>query len=266
MRISHPQTEYQGIVPENVFFVTDDRHVQTGTGYVVRFMQEELYPERPLHLFLQIDTQPAARALMFGALLARADQLRAENPERQARLYTQVDPNNQELLQFYEKCGLKNDDGEDRYRFPLPTARLQPPMGMQFNTVPLMDEMSRDQFLNRLNRYRIAPFTRDYLTLWQQHPHFMAMGFYRDGRPVCETVITGGGDTATLLMIYTDAQYRRQGMASQLLSCASAYLKEQGVQSMYTHIFRRNAAQNGLMRHLGAALMGTVTAMPGMDM
>ena len=266
MQISHPQTEYQGIAPENVFFVTDDRQIQTGTGYVVRFMQGELYPERPLHLFLQLDTKPSARALMFGALLARADQLRAEMPDRPARLYTQADPNDRELLQFYETCGMRNDDGEDRYRFPLPTANLQPPIGMQFNTVPLMDENSRDQFLYRLNQYRIPPFTRDYLTFWEQQPHFMAMGFYRNNRPVCETIITGGGDTATLLMIYTDAQYRRQGLAGKLLSCVSTYLQEQGVKYMYAHVFRRNAAQNGLMRHLGAALMGTVTALPGMDL
>lgn len=266
MRISHPQTAYQGIAPENVFFVADDRRVQMGIGYLIRFFQQELYPERPLHLFMQIDTQPSAQAMMYGALLARAEQIRAETPGLPARLYAQVEPKNEAMLQFYEKCGLKNDDGEDRYRFPVPVGTPRAPMGMQFNSVPLMDEENQNRFLARLNAYRIQPFTRDYLTYWQQQPHFMAVGFYRGGEPVCETLITGGGDTATLLMIYTDARYRRQGMATQLLACAAPYLREQGVQAMYTHIFRRNEAQNGLMRHLGGAMMGTVTALPGMDL
>ena len=86
MRISHPQTAYQGIAPENVFFVADDRRVQMGTGYLIRFFQQELYPERPLHLFMQIDTQPSAQAMMYGALLARAEQIRAETPGLPARL------------------------------------------------------------------------------------------------------------------------------------------------------------------------------------
>ena len=38
MRISHPQAPYQGVAPENVFFVANDQHVQMGTGYVVGFL------------------------------------------------------------------------------------------------------------------------------------------------------------------------------------------------------------------------------------
>ena len=79
MRITHPQAPFQGVAPENVFFVANDQQVQLGTGYVMQFFQGEMYPERPNHLFIQIDAQPSARALMFGALLARADQLRAAN-------------------------------------------------------------------------------------------------------------------------------------------------------------------------------------------
>ena len=35
MRISHPQAPYQGVAPENVFFVANDQHVQMGTGSIV---------------------------------------------------------------------------------------------------------------------------------------------------------------------------------------------------------------------------------------
>ena len=85
MRITHPQTEFQGIAPENVFFVANDQQVQLGTGYVMQFFQGEMYPERPAHIFLQIDCQPTARALMFGALWARAEQLRAQTPQTPTR-------------------------------------------------------------------------------------------------------------------------------------------------------------------------------------
>ena len=266
MRITHPQAAFQGIAPENVFFVANDQQIQLGTGYVMQFFQGELYPERPNHLFLQIDCQPTARALLFGALLARAEQLRAMNPNLPARLYAQVPPENQDMLKFYEACGLRNDDGEDMFRFLPPPGVPQAPMGMTFASVPLQDEASQNAFLSRINLHRIQPITRDYLQLWQQQQHFMALGFYRDGQPVSEAILTGAGSTATLLMIYTRDQYRRQGMAKNLLGASCALLRERGVNTMYTHIFRRNVPQTALMKRLGGAFVRTVTALPGIDL
>ena len=101
MRITHPQAPFQGVAPENVFFVANDQQIQLGTGYVIQFFQGEMYPERPCHLFIQLDCQPTARPLMFGALLARAEQLRARTPNLPARLYAQVLPEDGELLRFH---------------------------------------------------------------------------------------------------------------------------------------------------------------------
>ncbi len=266
MRITHPQTAFQGIAPENMFFVANDQQIQLGTGYVLQFFQGELYPERPNHLYMQIDCQPSARALMFGALLARAYQLKARNPAIPARLYAHVPPENLDMLRFYESCGLRNDDGEDMFRFLPPAGVPQAPMGMVFAYVPLNDEASQHAFLNRLNAQRIQPFTRDYLQLWQQQQHFMALGFYRDGQPLCEAVVTGAGSSATLLMIYTRSDSRRQGMAKNLLGATCALLRQRGVNTMYTHVFRRNVPQMALMKHLNGAFVLTVTALPGVDL
>ena len=265
MRITHPQMAYQGVAPENVFFVYNDSLVQMGSGYVIPFFQGEMYPERPAHLFLQIDAQPSARALMYGALLARADQLRSQNPNVPARLYAQVAPEDREMIRFYENSGFRNDDGEDLYRFPTPDGLARVPMGMGFGAA-FTDQTGPQAFLDRLNAYRIQPITLDYLALWRQQPHFLAAGYYRAGLPVCEAVFTGVGQDATLLMIYTRAEYRRQGMAGQLMNSAAQYLREQGVVNLYTHVFRRNAPQMGLMRHLNASFVRTVTALPGIDL
>ena len=192
--------------------------------------------------------------------------MRAQTPELPARLYAQVPPENLEMLRFYESCGLRNDDGEDMFRFLPPPGVPQAPMGMTFASVPLQDEASQNAFLNRINAQRIQPITRDYLQLWQQQQHFMALGFYRGGQPVCEAVLTGAGSSATLLMIYTRSDYRRQGMAKNLIGAASALLRERGVNTMYTHIFRRNVPQVALMRRLNGAFVRTVTALPGIDL
>lgn len=266
MRISHPQAAYQGVAPENVFFVANDNQVQMGTGYVVPFMQGEMYPERPLHLYMQIDAQPTARALLYGALLARAEQLRTQTPGLPVRLYSLVSPENLDMMHFYESCGFKNDDGEDLFRFPLPQVYPRTPMGMQFASVPLQDDASQNAFLNRMNAHRIQPFTRDNLTLWMQQQHFMALGFYKNGLPVSECIITGTGQNVTLLMIYTKAEYRHQGMATQLMESAFNLLRERGVTTVYTHIFRRHVPQTKMMQHFGASFLRTVTALPGIDL
>ena len=266
MRITHPQASFQGIAPENVFFVANDQQVSLGTGYVMQFFQGEMYPERPNHLFIQIDAQPSARALMFGALLARSEQLRAQTPHLPARLYAQVAPDQLDMLRFYDAVGLKNDDGEDMYRFLPPEGLARAPMGMQFASVPLADETYQNAFLNRINAQRIQPITRDYLQLWQQQQHFMALGFYRSDEPLCECVLTGTGANATLLMIYTRSDMRRQGLAKQLIGAASTLLQQRGVTMMYTHVFRRNIAQAALMRRLNGVFVRTVTCLPGLDL
>jgi GNAT superfamily N-acetyltransferase len=67
-------------------------------------------------------------------------------------------------------------------------------------------------------------------------------------------------------MIYTRSDCRRQGMAKNLIGAASALLRERGVNTMYTHIFRRNVPQVALLRRLNGSFVRTVTALPGMDL
>ena len=245
MRITHPQTAYQGVAPENVFFVANDQQIQMGTGYVIPFFQGEMYPERPQHLFMQIDAQPSARALLYGALLARAEQLRAQNPNLPARLYAQLAPEDAGMLRFYEACGCRNDDGEDLYRFLPPMGMARAPMGMQFASVPLMDEANLNAFLARANAYRIQPITRDALTLWQQQQHFMALGFYRAGTPVSEALFTGTGENATLLRLYTRSDYRRQGDAQGVI--------QERPEKIFVEIAQRGPAQANGGGHVAQA-------------
>ncbi len=265
MIIQHPISDYQGMQPENVFFVYNDQKVQLGTGYIVHFMQPELYPDQPLHLFMQMDCQPSARSLLFGALLARAGQLRSQMGQP-ARLYVQVDGKEIEALRFYEKMGFRNDDSEDLYSFTLPYGRALAPVGFEYWQTPLANISDENALLERLNRYRIQPVSRDYLTLWRQQDHFLALAYYRQGEPACECIFTGTGQSATLISVYTDAQYRRQRLASQLLDAASVYLRGQGVVMAYTHVFRRNTPQMALIRHLKGQLIKPVNYLPGVNL
>lgn len=266
MRITHPVTRYQNYEPENVFFVSDEKMAQIGTGFIYEFDQPGLYPERPKHYFISIEAQPQARNMLYGALLARAEQMHSMNPGVPARLYAAVPADNTELLRFYEQCGLKNDDAEDMLSFPVPVGTQCAPMGMDYFSVPLNTPEAQMQFLERINYGRIQPFDPDYLTLWQQQPNFMAIGYYHDDIPVCELVLTGAGEAATLLHVYTLQRYRRQHLATQLIGAAGEILSSRGVTRIYTQIYRRNQPQVNMMEKLGAAYVRTATCLPGIDL
>ena len=266
MRITHPIAPYQGFEPEDVFFISDSNLTQLGTGYLIRFEQKSMYPERPVHYYISIEAQPQARNMLFGALFARVEQLRAADASVPARLYACVYPGDSEMLRFYEECGLTADDAEDVVSFEPIQGDARPPIGMNYGSVPLSDQFSRAAFLQRINAHCIQPFEEDYLTFWQQQPLFMALGYYRGQQPVSETVLTGAGDSATLLNIYTHTDYRRQHMAGQLLNAACSILSARGVKTVYAHVYRRNRAQVALMDRLNANYVKTVNILPGINM
>lgn len=267
MRITHPQSAYRGVPAEDTFFVTDDRQVQLGSGYLIPFVQRELYPSQPLNIYMEISSQPSARYLLFGALEARSEVIKQRYPGMKARLYTQLDATDAESQAFYQRCGFQMDDAEDLFYVALPyTIPAQIPMGVQYASVPLDTERQQDAFLQRLNEMRITPITRDQLTLWREQPGFLALGFYREGRPVTELMTAGAGMNASLLQVYTRSEFRHQGMARQLIMQSAAILRERGMSGMYAHIFRRNAPQVGLMQALGANFARTIALLPGLEL
>ena len=266
MHLTHPIAPYQGIPAEDCVFVTNDRMMEMGMGYVTMFTQGEMYPEAPLHIYLQIDAQPAGRNLLLGALLARAEQLRAQTPHLKGRIYAQLTPEDWDMTNFYTKAGFKMDDSEELYRFPLPEWPARAPVSCNFSQVAMRTPQETMAFMNRFNAYRIAPIDTEFLTRCMQMEHFMAIGFYRGNHPVCEALFTGQGTEATLVGLYVRADYRRQGFAKAIIGAACDILRERGVMQITTRAFSRNAAQMGLMRAAGAKKVKTTAVLPGLPL
>ncbi|HHT08243.1 MAG TPA: hypothetical protein GX006_07060, partial [Clostridiales bacterium] len=115
MRLSHPNAPYQGVPPEDVFFAANDQFVQLGVAYIILNMQEELYPERPLQMYIDIQSQPTARNLLLGALLGRSEQIRAAFPQLKGRIYTEIAPSQFDLVSFYNQNGFQSRDAREEY-------------------------------------------------------------------------------------------------------------------------------------------------------
>lgn len=126
MRVYHPQGMYNNIPPENVFLAADEMGNEIGVGYIIRVMQPNVFPDRPVNLFISMECQPVARYMLFGALVARARQMRDENPQLKARVYTAISPGDARTKEFYLHNGFTCEDTEDMLRLEIPagTARF----------------------------------------------------------------------------------------------------------------------------------------------
>ena len=265
MHLTHPIAPYQGIAPEDCFFVTNDQMIEMGMGSVTLFYQPEMYPEAPLHIYMQLDSQPAGRNLLFGALLARAEQLRAQAPNLRGRLFTQIAPEDWDLNGFYTKAGFKMDDSEDLYHFGLPGWPARAPVNCNYASVPLKTPLDVQAFLQRMNAYRITPLDAEFLGRCMGMEHFLAIGYYRGGNAVCEALFTGEGQNVTLVSLYVRADYRRQGFAKAIIGAASDILRPRGVMQISTRIYSRNAAQVALMRAAAGKKIRSVALLPGIS-
>lgn len=267
MRLSHPGAPYQGVPAEDVFFAANDQFVQMGHAYVILNLQEELYPERPLQMYIDIQAQPTARNLLLGALLGRSEQIRAQFPNMKGRIYTEVPPAQFDLLSFYTQNGFSGNDAREEYVFPLPIGSAQAPMGCEFASVPLQTAQDQYAFVSRLNHYRLSPISYDFLTVQMQQPYFLALGYYRAGHPVAEILMTGSSaERAGLVMLYVKKDMRQRGVGKSLLTAASALLAQRGVTSALTQGFSANQAQAGLLRSLGATRRRIINAIPHLDL
>jgi GNAT superfamily N-acetyltransferase len=266
MRLSHPSAPYQGIPPQDVFFAANDQYIQLGMGYIILNMQEELYPQRPLQMYIDIQAQSTARNLLLGALLGRAEQIRAQYPHLKGRIYTEFAPSQFDLTTFYQQNGFSANDSREEFIFPLPLGAGQAPMGCEFASVPLQTVQDQHAFLSRMNRNRLSPIGHDYLTIQMQQPFFLALGYYRAGHPIAELMITGASaDTAALVMLYVQQDMRRRGVATALLQASCALLRQRGVSSMLTQVFSANQPQMGLMNSLNATRRRVISMLPNLE-
>lgn len=267
MRLSHPTAPFQGVPQEDVFFAANDQFVQMGTALVILNMQEELYPERPLQMYIDIQSQASARNILLGALLGRCEQIRAQYPHLKGRIYTEIAPSQFDLVSFYNTNGFSSADSREEQIFQLVPGISQAPMGCDFASVPLQTVQDQHAFLARLNRHRLSPISHDYLTLQMQQPYFLALGYFRGGHPIAEIMLTGASpDTAALVMLYVQRDMRRRGVGKSLLQAGCDLLRQQGVHSALTQVYTANQAQMGLMKSLQATRRRIISTLPHLEL
>ena len=233
MYIFHPPQSVNGLAPENTFLVADSANMTVADGFLIETYHPYLFPERPINLYLSIRSKGPGKDMLLGALLGRAQQLRAQTPQLPARVFAQVSPQDTAMMAFYLESGFDATDALDVISLGVPNARPSAPMGYDMGFVPLT--------------------------------HFFALYLCRGQDVVGEIAFTGEGQAAKLIGLYVSPNYRRLGMAKCLIAAGMKTLSERGVNHVECDVIRRNEMQRLLARSCSATFVRTACYYPGIN-
>ncbi len=263
MELYHPAGMYNQLPPEDVFHAADKMGNLMGTGYVVHQYQPHVYPDCPINIYFHLECQPAARYMLLGALVSRANQLRASNPGLNACVYTNIDPRDLRAKSFYEHSGMDCSQAENLMRLSMPAEAIRIPMSCQVVQTPLNTPDEHAALLYRLQQNDIAYIDQGYLAQLQHMPHFVTLSILRNTELVGEVILAGEGDRCDLAAIYITPMCRCQGMGRALLYHGMAMMAAEGVTSVNARIMSRSLPQNGLIRHFNPQPLGQTMLYPG---
>ena len=252
MQVIHPQGMFNNLPPEDVFIAVDDMGTELGRGYIIRQYQPHLYPDCPVNLYFTMECQPVAQYLLFGALVARARQLRDFFPNVRARVYTNAAPGDTRTC----------DDTENVLALPIPEGDGRIPMSCSVAPVALNTPEELQAFIARLHQNDLTYITPEYVQALQRQPHFLAMSLYRNTDMIGEVLMAGVGDSCELAAIYIAPEHRRQGMGRALLHRSLALMRVEGVRAVTASIMSRSQPQVRLMNDFGARIVNTTAVYP----
>lgn len=265
MHVFHPAQTMNGIPPENVFLIADSANVTIAEGFLIHTYHPYLFAERPVNMFLSVNSKGPGRDMLLGALLARAHQLRAQTPQLRTRVFAQVNVQDAPMMSFYMDGGFQADDALDVVELHVPNAKPNAPMGYDLGYVPLSSAIEQQTFILRMNTYRLDVLQQGLLQRYMAMPHFLALYMSRGREIVGEIVFTGEGGAAKLIGLYIMPNYRRMGLAKALIATGMRHLEEQGVTHFEGDIIRRNIAQCRLGKSCNATFIRTACFYPGIN-
>jgi len=244
----------------------DDMGTEMGVGYIIYQYQPHVYPDCPVNLYFTMDCQPAARYVLFGALIARARQMRDANPGVKARVYTNMTPGDTRSRDFYVHSGFDVDDVEAALQLSIPAGDGRIPMSCTVAAIPLNTQEEQAALLYRMAQNDITYIDPAYLMQLQRMPHFMALGLYRNLELIGEVIMAGAGDRCELAAIYIAPNHRCQGMGKALLHRCMAIMAAEGVTRVTARMMSRSIPQRRLMAAFNPEVLGETMVFPSLEL
>ncbi len=265
MILRHTREPENGLNSENCFEAVDERS-GNALGRCAIYVQEnaQLFPNRPLRIYIDIEGRPAPDALL-GAAVARAKEI-AREAGVSARIFTQVEPDDKELLTALEALGLKDTDGLVLMRRALPISGRAPiPAGCVVVQDDLDDPIEQKFFLERYNQLYAEAYEFDYLQQLSAHALFKRILLVAPTGMAGEALLWREGTEGRLFWLFTARKWRQMGVAECLIDLACDYFYSNGLTSAAVEIQARVPNLLRVMEHAGFRQDSLICRYPGVD-
>jgi len=220
MILRHAREQVNGQSVENCFEAIDERSGKTlGSCTIYVQENENLFPNRPVRIYMEIEGDPAPDALL-GAAVARAKEIAAQY-KRPARIFTQVEPDDDVRLASLTAIGFRDSDGLVDMQRKLPYvygANL--PAGCVTVIDDLDDPIEQKYFLERYNQLFGEDSDFEWLENLRSHKNFKRILIVSPTGMAGETVTWHEGKKGVIFWLHTARRWRRMGVARALLDLA----------------------------------------------
>ncbi len=265
MILRHARESVDGQPLENSFEAIDESSGSTlGSCTIYTHVSEQLFPLRPMRIYLDIQGNPAPDALL-GAAVARAKELAVQS-HMPCRIFTQVEPDDDQRMISLRILGFKDNDGLVRMRQDLPCALTTSiPIGCVVVRDDLDDPIEEKFFLERYNQLFSEDYDFEWLQEFRSKPGFKRILLVAPTGMAGEIIFWQDERAGVIGWLQTSKKWRRMGVARCLLELACSSLHEDGMEFATAEVQVRIPHVLRAMESAGFHQSALILRYPGID-
>ena len=266
MILRHARDLMDGQSAENTFEAVDERSGEViGSCRIYVHQSPELFPARPLRIFMDIQGDPVPDALL-GAAVARAKDI-ARASGQPCRIFAQVDPRDEDRMEALCALGFKDSDGLVCMRRDLSSEEeVQPPISCVVVQDDLDDPIEQKYFLERYNQLFNEKNDFEWLQDFRSRQHFARLLIVAPTGMAGETVIWQEDGVGKIGWLYVSRKWRGHGVSTCLLDLACCALEKLGVQRAEAEVQARIPGMLRVMERAMFRQAELILRYPGIDM
>jgi len=266
MILRHMREPIDDLPAENTFEAVDERSgSQLGSCAIYVSRSPELFPARPIRIYMDIQGSPVPDALL-GAAVARAKELGMQSGEP-CRVFTQSEPDDIARRDSLELFGFMDNDGLVSMQHALPGDEPGP---LPFSSVVVRDDLDdpieQGYFLERINQLYSECYDDEWLADFRNHEGFGRILIVSPAGMLGEAVIWQEGDAGVISWLHTARKWRRKGICRRLVELACQEFEKRGLRAAKMEVQARIPNLLHISEQLGFRQAELILRYPGFDM
>lgn len=266
MILRHAREPIDDLPAENTFEAVDERSGGLlGSCAIYVHRSPELFPARPIRIYMDIQGSPAPDALL-GAAVARAKELGIQSGEP-CRIFTEADPADLPRRDALELFGFMDNDGLVRMEHALPG---DAPGQLPFSSVVVKDDLDdpieQEYFLERVNQLYSETYDDEWLAELRAHEGFERILIVSPAGMIGEAAIWQENGAGVIGWLHTARKWRRKGVCRRLAELCCAEFAAWGLSCATAEIQARIPNLLAIMERLGFRQAELLLRYPGFDM